>query len=224
MAEKYVAHNITLTNRELAESLSFPVAAALLKCPICNYVDVTNSLKLRDPKVACPKCNAQSGEWRSFPEISGIKLLKMVAYFYKNACIRGDKSQEELVNRLQNAVGQRYPPQLAINTAKKIQNLYQKLGGGQAEYKRALEIIQKRLSLQSSEEAQKVSVPLFKYSETFEEHKVVVILICVLLEKLFDDLLVSIHTCEGMKRSKAYEKVHDLRSFGALCEAFKGAT
>jgi len=148
----------------------------------------------------------------------------MVGYFYTKACDRIEDLQAELVDVLREKIGQTYDPQFAIETARKIQNFYQKHGGKQSEYDKMLEIIRECLSLQSSEEAERVFVPLFGYSDTFEEHKVVVILTCTLLEKLFDDLLVLIHTCKGMNWSRAEKKVRRLRGFDKRCRAFEKAT
>ena len=84
-----------------------------------------------------------------------------------------------------------------------------------------LEIIRKRLCLESSEEAQKAYATLFGYSEACEEHKVVIILACTLLEKLFDDLLVLLYTCKGVGHAEAEAKVRRLWGFDERCRTFK---
>jgi len=213
---------MTLTNRELAKNLSFTVAAVFLACPQCNYVAKSN--ELTNPQVPCPKCGTMGVTRRIFPDLSSLKLLEMVGYFYVKACDRIGDLQAELVDVLREKIGQTYDPQFAIETAREIQNFYQKHGEKQSEYDKMLEIIQECLSLQSSEEAERVFVPLFGYSDTFEEHKVVVILTCTLLEKLFDDLLVLIHTCKGMNWSRAEKKVRQLQNFNKRCSAFEKAT
>lgn len=148
----------------------------------------------------------------------------MVGYFYVKAYDRIEDKKAELVDVLRKKIGQTYEPQFVINTAREIQNFYQKHGEKQSDYDKILKIIQECLSLQSSEEAEKVFVPLFGYSDTFEEHKVVVILTCTLLEKLFDDLLVLIYTRKGMSWSRAEKKVRQLRRFDKRCSAFEKAT
>jgi len=148
----------------------------------------------------------------------------MVGYFYVKACDRIEDKKAELVDVLREKIDQTYEPQLVIKTAREIQNFYQKYGGKQSEYDKILKIIQERLSLQSGEEAEKVFVPLFGYSNTFEEHKVVVILTCTLLEKLFGDLLVLIYTRKGKNWSEAEKKVQRLDNFPKRCDSFKEET
>jgi hypothetical protein len=150
----------------------------------------------------------------------------MIAYFYAGACNRVENLQTELVSHLQDKVGRTYDPLLVIDTAKEIQDFYAKdpkSAGRQAVYDQMLEIIRKRLCLQSSDEAQKAFAILFGYSEACEEHKVVVILTCTLLEKLFDDMLVLLHTREGMDRLKAEKKIGRLRGFYERCKTFQSA-
>jgi hypothetical protein len=213
---------MTLINRELPESRSFSIAVVFRACPRCNYV--VNPLELPNPQISCPKCNTQGETWCIFPNVSGIKLLKMVDYFYAGAYNRVKNLQDELVDDLRDKVGQTYTSQSAIDTAREIQNFYQKSGGGRAEYDRMLEIIQERLCLQSTEEAQRVFATLFGYSDTFEEHKAVVILTCTLLEKLFHDLLILIHVRNGTDWSKADKDVNKKQGFGELSKDFRRAT
>jgi len=213
---------MTLTNRELAKNLSFTLAAAFLACPQCNYL--TKSKELTNPQAPCPKCGITGVTRHIFPDLSSLKLLEMVGYFYVKACDRIEDKKAELVDVLREKIDQTYEPQLVIKTAREIQNFYQKYGGKQSEYDKILKIIQERLSLQSGEEAEKVFVPLFGYSNTFEEHKVVVILTCTLLEKLFGDLLVLIYTRKGMNWSEAEKKVQRLDNFPKRCDSFKEET
>jgi hypothetical protein len=148
----------------------------------------------------------------------------MVAYFYAKAYDRVENLQDKLVNDLYDKVGQIYEPEFAIKTVSEIQNLYKKSGKGQAEYDQMLEIIRKHLCLQSIEEVKSVFVTLFRYSDTFEEHKVVVILTCTLLERLFSNLLTLILTCKGMTRTEAIKKIRKLGDFKKRCKEFKDAT
>ena len=150
----------------------------------------------------------------------------MIAYFYAGACNRAENLQSVIINQIRGNVGQIYDPPLLIETAREIQDFYyqkctQKLGGEQATYDRMLEIIRRRLCLQSSEDAQRAYATLFGYSEACEEHKVVVILACTLLEKLFDDLLVLLYTSKGVGHAEAEEKVSRLRGFDERCRRFK---
>lgn len=213
---------MTLTNRELASNPTFPIAATLLACPRCNYI--SNSEELTDPQIPCPKCNTQGVTRHIFPDVSGIELLEMIAYFYAGACNGVENLQTELVNDLWDKVGRTYDALLLIDTAREVQSFYQKSGRGKDDYSEMLEIIRKHLCLTSGEDAQRVFATLFRYSETFEEHKVVTILTCTLLEKLFDDLLVLLYTSEGMDHLKAERKVGRLRGFDERSKTFQSST
>ena len=213
---------MTLTNRESAKKLSFTIAATFLSCPRCNYV--AKSKELTNPQIPCPKCGITGITRYIFPDSSSLKLLEMIGYFYVKACDRIEDKKAKLVNVLREKTGQTYEPQFITETIRKIQNFYQKHGEKQSGYDEILKIIQECLLLQSSEEADKVFVPLFGYSDTFEEHKVVVILTCTLLEKLFYDLLVLIYTRKGMSWSEAEKKVQRLDNFPRRCSSFKEET
>ncbi|HUU49403.1 MAG TPA: hypothetical protein VMW81_00385 [Nitrospinota bacterium] len=211
-----------IPNRELANSGSFPTCLTYTECPKCRYL--SNSPDLDCPDIPCPKCSVSGLTRLIFPSLSALELLEMIGYFYSKACDRIDNLEEELVKTLQEQLGEKYDSDLAIKTAREIQNLYNKYDDKELEYNKMLEMIKERLSLQTIEEAQKAFVPLFKYDDSFEEHKVIVILTCTLLEKMFDDLLIKINISKGVDWSEAEKKVSQLRNFNKRCKAFEKIT
>jgi hypothetical protein len=216
-----------LGNSDLVKLFCSPEAEDLLACPHCNYVSALDELD--NPHVPCPQCNNQ-GARLLFPDLPSLELREMVEYFYERARCRVDNRKSKLVNDIRGEVGRTYDPLLLIHTAREIQDFYcqkytQKLGGEQATHDRMLEIIRGRLSLDSSDQAESAYPLIFEYSESSEEHKVVVILTCTLLENLLADLLVLILICKGATRSEAVKTVRDkLRGFDKRCKEFKHAT
>lgn len=210
---------MTITNKELAECGSFPIASTYAVCPKCNYVG--DPFELDDLRVPCPNCKAKGEAREIFPDGSCIELLEMIAYFYRCACNRIEELQSQLTKEVQEKLGISMAIRSLIDTSNEIREHYQKFGGAQPEYDRVLEIIQNRLKLQSNEEAQRVFATLFQYSETVYEHKVVVILTVVLLEELFYDLLILLHNCRGMTWQDAYERVDRERRFDDRAKDFK---
>jgi hypothetical protein len=114
----------------------------------------------------------------------------MIAHFYARAHERQDNAHEQLVRALEEHIGRRFDCNAAVCAAREVQELYRSLGGSQEQFAKILAAIRKRLSLSSLQEAQEAFVPLFQYSDTKEEHQVVVLLTAAMLEKLFRELLV----------------------------------
>ena len=207
--------NMMLTSEKLAQNVTFP-AVALCMCAQCNYV--AKFSELTNVQGSCQKCGERITP-RIFPSLSAKEFLKMIDYFYAKACDRHYDSKSQLQHVLREEIGQTYDIQLLIKTVKEIQEFYQR--GNQSEDGKMLEIVRECLSLQSQEEAGKVFIPLLTYSDSFEEHKSVVVLTCTLLENLFCDLLILIYVCKGFKKDKVEKWVRDeSRSFHKRCDIF----
>jgi len=212
---------MALTNQQLAKKLSMSSMTTILSCPKCNYV--TKSMELSNTQIPCPNCGIAGISRNIFPHLSSLKLLKMIGYFYVKACNRTEDKETELVNFLREKTGQTYTPRFVTDTIRKIQNFNQKNGKKQSADDEILKIIQDCLLLRSREEANEVFVPLYGYNDTFEEHKVIVMLTCTLLEKLFYDLLIIIYTNKGMSMTDIVKKL-EYRNFQYRHNAFKEVT
>ena len=119
------------------------------------------------------------------------RLLEMVAYFYARACERLAGIQNELLRTLNEQVGRHFD----WNSVARIVVAIHKFRGAQdmidteETFEQMLGTIQISLGLNSTEDARKVFPSLFGYTDTTEEHQVIVLLAAAMLEKLFKDLL-----------------------------------
>lgn len=199
------------------KKLHISITDYFLACPKCNHV--VKFGKLSGSKLHCQKCGNISKTPHIFPDFSSLKLLEMIEYFYERTCHRSNDLKTKLLDIIKKELGKKYHTNLVIKTVRKIQKIYKT--GKRSEYNEMLKIIRKELSLKSSDEALKVFGPLLSYTDTFEEHKVIVILTCTLLEVLFNNLLVLIYECKGMTLSQAEKKVYKLQGFDKMCEVFE---
>ncbi|MGA1999562.1 MAG: hypothetical protein ABSG52_06185 [Terriglobales bacterium] len=114
----------------------------------------------------------------------------MIAHFYARAHERQDNTQEQLARALEEHIGRRFDCNAAVCAAREVQELYRSLGGSQEQFAKILAAIRNRLQLSSIEEARGAFVPLLEYSDTNEEHQIVVLLTAAMLEKLLRQLLL----------------------------------
>lgn len=220
-----------LTNKELASNATWVAAVTFCECPFCGFL--SRELDLDMPRVPCPKCR-KSGEPRSlFPDMSSVRLLRMVSYFYARSCEREEERRDELVHDLQRSVGRAFDCATAVRAADEVHRLY---AASRDDYDRLLGVIRKQLDLQPAENAGRVFALLAQFSETNEEHQICVLLTAALLETLLGELLVRMHVRAGSgwgaarrdleQRLRGYDKRK--REFGqlagiGLCEAISGA-
>ena len=86
-----------------------------------------------------------------------------------------------------------------------------------------IKAIQNALGL-SILDANRVYSDVLGHSELFEEHTIVVVVVCTFLEKLFDDLLTLLLFLKNGEWTRAFNNVEKLRSFGRALEAFEWMT
>lgn len=206
---------MNLDNRTLAESPTWAAAVSFCECPDCGFL--SRDLDLVKVAVPCPNCATSGRPRRIYPDLSSCRLLEMICHFYARAHERQDNTQEQVARGLEEHVGRRFDCNAAVCAAREVQELYRSLGGSQEQFAKILAAIRKRLSLSSLEEAQNAFVPLFEYSDTNEEHQVVVLLAAAMLEKLFRELLVRLLIAkrfsweEARRELKKKYRIHETR-------------
>ena len=194
-------------NRALAENPTWVAAASFSECPDCGFL--SRDFDLIKVAVPCPNCATSGRPRRLYPDFSSCRLLEMIAHFHARAHERQDNAHEQLVRALEEHIRRRFDCNGAVCAAREVQELYRSLGGSQEQFAKILAAIRKRLSLSSLEEAQNAFVPLFEYSDTNEEHQVVVLLTAAMLEKLFRELLVRLLVAERFSWEKARRELRE---------------
>ncbi len=211
---------MVMTNRQIAENSSCPIALTFTKCPRCKHV--SKSRESCRIGALCSNCNTK-GEARSiFPGLSMVELLRMVFYFYKNACAREDALLNNLVSDIREETGKMIDKDEAIKLANDSRKMFDE------SFERIDNFLRSRLSLDPSMEVRKLDSKLFYYSNSknhiFEEHRGVVIITCILLETLLRDLLTNILVKSGIKVPEAEDICDDIRSFDKRKKEFKKLT
>jgi len=198
-----------LTNRELAENGTWIAAVTWLECAFCAYL--SQDSELIKPVEPCPHCAKGGRPRRIFPDMSSDRLLEMISHFYAKAWERVDDTQEALVECLRKTYGRAYGVEMAVSAALEAQRLMRASDGSGAAYEKILDAIRVGLDVKSREEASKVYVPLLQYSDTHEEHQVVVLLTAAMLERLFGELLLRMFVKSSNDWEKARGVVKALR-------------
>jgi hypothetical protein len=200
---------VTLTNRELAENATWIAAVTWLECTFCWYL--SQDLELVRPAMPCPHCTKSGRARMVFPDMSSDRLLEMISYFYARALERNDDTQAGLVEDLRKAYGREYGIDTAVSTALEAQRLMRASDGSGAAYEKVLEAVGLGLDLKTREDARKAYVLLLQYSDTQEEHQVVVLFTAAMLERLFGQLLLRMFVRSGNDWEKARAAVRNLR-------------
>ncbi len=189
-----------LTNRQFAENGTWIAAITWLECAFCGFL--SQDLELVKPAVPCPHCEDVGRARRTFPDMSSDRLLEMISHFYAKAWERVDDTKAALADTLRLKLSREYPQAKVVEAALRVRECLRHSDGSQEGFERLLDEISVCLDLQSREEALCVYVPLAQYSDTHEEHQVVVLLTAAMLEKLFGELLLRMF----VKSSKDWEK------------------
>ncbi|MCI0628918.1 MAG: hypothetical protein L0387_45945 [Acidobacteria bacterium] len=157
-----------------------------------------------------------------FPDMSSDRLLEMVSYFYSKACERIDDTQMALAEGLKKTYRREYGVETAVSTALEAQRLMKASDGSGAAYHKILDTIRAGLAVGTREEARKVYVPLLQYSDTHEEHQVVVLLTAAMLERLLGELLLRMFVNSSNDWEKARAAVKRLRGHKDREKEFAG--
>ncbi len=210
---------MSISNRELAENPTWIAAVSFCECPDCGFLSY--DLKLDRVAEPCPNCATSGRPRRVYPDFASVRLLEMIAHFYARAYEHQNDADEQLARALEEDAGRRFDCNTAVDAAHEVQELYRSLGGSQEAFEKILAAIQKRLSLPSLQHAQRAFVHLFQYSDTSEEHQIVVLLTAAMLEKLFRELLLSMCTAVRGDREKARRELKQRRDFKKREQFFK---
>jgi hypothetical protein len=146
-----------------------------------------------------------------FPDLSSIRLHEMICHFYASACERVDDTQATLAQTLLKDYGREFEALLAVSAAHDVQRLLLAPDGSQAALDAILQVIRDELDLVGGEDPLKAYVPFVQYSDTHEEHQVVVLLAATMLEKLFDQLLTRVFVRSGKDSENARKAVKAIR-------------
>ena len=196
-----MAKQTGLSNLELAANSTWVIALTYCECPLCGYLTPAPG------SLPCPKCN-RSGSRRSvFPGYACIKWLKMIGDAYVRAYARTGEKQAELVEVIRSDFKRDIEPSWVAAAARSVRKLLRKSRGSNAEYRKVLDVLQKRLALENQEQAGRVFPMLWSYSETTNEHCNVVVSTAALFERLFSDLLVRLAGSRGSEWPDAKEIV-----------------
>lgn len=186
----------------------FSMLQARSTCADCGYV--AGGL-VADPHATCPNCGGNDVNviW---PDISALTLLDMVIYFDQLAQARNEDAQTTIAQRVSDVLHCEVAPQTLADVALEAQDVYNQAGDSRWEAwvsDKMLDVVKTRLGLATREEALAIWAELGQYSDTVEEHKVVVILACTYLERLFGDVLVMLAIKSGKTAKQAEKKVDD---------------
>lgn len=209
-----------LTNRELAGNATWVGAVTWLECPFCAYL--SQDLELDKPAVPCPHCKKSGRPRIIFPDMSSDRLLEMISHFYAKAWERVDGTQSTLAQELSKTYGREYGIETAVSTALEAQRLMRASDGSGAAYEKILEAIRVGLDLKTREDTHQTYVPLLQYSDTHEEHQVVVLLTAAMLERLFGQFLLRMFVKSGKDWEKARAAVKALRGQREREKVFAG--
>jgi hypothetical protein len=143
-----------------------------------------------------------------FPDLSSHRLLEMVAYFYARACERLDEIQNKLLRTLSEQLGRHFDWNSVARTVVAIHKFRRAQGMIDTEetFEQLLGMVQVLLGLNSTEDTRKVFPSLFGYTDTTEEHRVIVLLTATMLEKLFKGLLSRMITAIPLSTKHSFKK------------------
>lgn len=217
-----MAASENLTNLELAANPTWVIASTFAECPFCGFL--CRDLGLVRVSVPCPNCNRSGSARLLFPGIACIKWLEMIADSYVRAYARAGEKQAALAEQIRSDLRRRAEPSWVVAAARNVRKLLRKSRGSQAEYKRVLDALQRRLSLDSQEQARRVYPLILEYSETTNDHCNVVVSTAALFESLFSDFLVRLLVSRGRAYGEARKTVAKMRRRDDLKKLFKETT
>jgi hypothetical protein len=131
----------------------------------------------------------------------------MIADSYVRAYARIGEKQAALAEEIRSDLKKSVEPSWVAAAARSVRKLLRKSRGSQAEYRKVLDVLQKRLPLENQEQAGRLFPMLWSYSETTNEHCNVVVSTAALYEKLFSDFLVRLLVSQGTTWPEAKQTV-----------------
>lgn len=208
-----------LSNFELASNSTFVIALTRLKCPFCGYV--SSDIRLTAP---CPRCKQAGSARQVFPSVVCLRRLEIVADSYAKAYAAAGEKQAALVEQSRQILG-RTPERGWLETAvRNVRKLVRNSRGSDSDYKKFLEGLQRRLNLNSRDEASRLAYLLTTYTDTATDHRNVVTSTASLYEQLFREFLVELLISKGEDHQKARDSVSKLRRRDSGISKFKSIT
>lgn len=198
-----------LTNLVLAANPTWVIASTFQECPFCGFL--SRGLGLVRVSVPCPNCNRSGSARLLFPGIACIKWLEMIADSYVRAYARTGEKQAALAEQIRSDLKRSVKPSWVVAAARNVRKLVHKSRGSQAEYKKVLEALQRRLSLDSQEQTSRIYTLILGYSDTTNEHCSVVVSTAALFERLFSQFLVRLLVSEGRDYRESRKMVGRIR-------------
>lgn len=146
----------------------------------------------------------------------------MIGYFHAVANRRRDEAESRLLERLTQLRGIECTMPLAHRARHRVCGIWGKHGEGQEEYAMLLDAVKDTFSLDSVAKAEQALFPLIRHTGTVEEHGVVVMLTCTLLEKLLEELLIlMLQVREGYALMAARKRIGPMWRFDERKDEFK---
>jgi len=220
-----MARQTSLSNLELAANPTWVIASTVEECPFCGFL--SRDPELGKPSVPCPKCERSGSPRLIFPGHASIEWLEMIADSYVRAYARTSERKAAVADQIRSDLRRKIEPSWVVAAARNVRKLLRKSRGSQAEYKKVLEALQRRLSLESEEQARRAFPLVLEYSDTANEHCSVLVSTAALFEGLFNDFLVRLLVSRGMGNGEAKKKVAGIRRLNdreKLFERTAGAT
>ncbi len=211
-----------ITNRELAENPTFVVAITWSQCTRCGYL--TGPITSHQAWEACRMCGSAQGMRGAWPDLSAIKLLQTVCYFYATADRRAEGVAERLRDGLSALSGKLYSVAGVTAAQRAVERAYNKHRDDPNVLGKLETALERVLGSGSNGSAQQVLFMMTMNTSSIEEHNAVVVIGCTLLEKLLHDLIAAALVMSGMGRREAMDAANATHGFTALKDRFKGAT
>jgi hypothetical protein len=158
-----------------------------------------------------------------FPDVSAGELLDMIDHYWARASEAVDDSERQLAGALSSATGRDFVPRRAVGVARKVQRTITDSKSRvltEDLYRRSVEATRQGLALPAEADVEAAWRLLVSYSDAQYDHKMVVVLTQTLLEKLLDDLLVTLLVARGAEANHAEAQVESLRTVDAQRQLF----
>lgn len=194
-----------LSNLELAGNPTWVIASTFCECPFCGFL--SRDLGLVRVSTPCPKCSRSGSPRYVFPSVACIQWLELIADSYVRAYARTGEKQAELAEQIRSDLKKSFEPSWVAAAARSVRKLLRKSRGSQQEYRKVLDALQRRLSLENQDQAERVYPVLASYSDTTNDHCNVVVSTSALFERLFYDLLVRLLVSRGKDWAEARSTV-----------------
>ena len=213
---------MSLTNLELAANPTWISAEVFSECRFCGFL--SQDLELDRPSVPCPRCKLSGLPRFLYPDIASIRRLEMIADAFVQAYARTGERQAALAEQIRSDLRRSCDPSWVATAIRKVRKLRCKHPASAQDYAKLLATLQRRLSLDTPEQTQRVYFRLATYEETSTEHSNLVVLTTALFEGLFSELLIRLLVSRGTDYGDARVEVRRTRTFEGRRKLFERET